>query len=247
MNYGKRISKIRQSKNITQKELASKLYVTDKTISSWESNRTEPSLEMIIKLSEILECSASYLLYGDNFKDNIEMEIKIKLTKEEYENLNKMMKLIGKFLLQSNQQDIYYQSDYLGDEINKLLRIRLSGNKKILTYKTYNNNMYYEEYEVEIDNSNNMMKIFDFIGLKKITEVKKERMIYSYQDKYEVSLDKVDNLGYFIEIEVKGTINDYFEEYDNLLKNSRNLGLNLNNIEQKRYPQLMISKELIGG
>ena len=40
---------------------------------------------MIIKLSEILECSASYLLYGDNFKDNIEMEIKIKLTKKEYE------------------------------------------------------------------------------------------------------------------------------------------------------------------
>ena len=46
--------------------LASKLYVTDKTISSWESNRTEPSLEMIIKLSEILQCSASYLLYGEN-------------------------------------------------------------------------------------------------------------------------------------------------------------------------------------
>ena len=133
MSYGERISKLRQSKNITQKELASKLYVTDKTISSWESNRTEPSIEMIIKLSEILECSASYLLYGDNYKDNIEMEIKIKLTKEEYENLNKMIKSIGKFLLQSNQQDIYYGSDYLGDEINKLLRLRLSGNKKILT------------------------------------------------------------------------------------------------------------------
>lgn len=87
-----------------------------------------------------------------------------------------------------------------------------------------------------------MMKIFDFIGLKNITEVKKERMIYSYQNKYEVSLDKVDNLEYFIEIEVKGTINDFFDEYDNLLNGSRNLGLNLNNIEQKRYPQLMISK-----
>lgn len=247
MNYGERISKLRQSKSITQKKLASKLYVTDKTISSWESNRTEPSLEMIIKLCEILECSVSYLLYGDNFKDNIEMEIKIKLTKEEYENMNKTMKSIGKFLLQSNQQDIYYQLDYLGEEINKLLRLRLSGNKKVLTYKIYNNIMYYEEYEVEINNSNNIMKIFDFIGLKKITEVKKERMIYSYQDKYEISLDKVDNLGYFIEIEVKGTINNYFEEYDNLLKNSENLGLNLNNIEQRRYPQLMISKQLIGG
>lgn len=242
MSYGERISKLRQSKNITQKELASKLYVTDKTISSWESNRTEPSLEMIIKLSEILEWSASYLLYGDNFKDNIEMEIKIKLTKEEYEKMKKMMKSIGKFLLQSNQQDIYYGSDYFISDSNKFLRLRLSGNKKVLTYKTYNNNMYYEEYEVEIDNSNNMMKILDFIGLKNITEVKKERMIYSYQNKYEVSLDKVDNLEYFIEIEVKGTINDFFDEYDNLLKDSRNLGLNLNNIEQKRYPQLMISK-----
>ena len=242
MSYGERISQLRQSKNITQKELASKLYVSDKTVSSWESNRTEPNLEMIIKLSEILECSASYLLYGDNFKDNIEMEIKVKLTKEEYEKLNKKMKLIGKFLLQSNQQDIYYRSDYFGSDNNKLLRLRLSGNKKVLTYKTYNNNMYCEEYEVEIDNSNNMIKILDSIGLKKITEVKKERYIYSYQDKYEISLDKVYNLGYFIEIEVKGTINNYFEEYDNLLKNSKNLGLNLNNIEQKRYPQLMINK-----
>ncbi len=241
MNYGERISKLRQSKNITQKELALKLYVTDKTISNWESNRTEPSLEMIVKLSEILECSASYLLYGNKIKDNIEMEIKVKLTKEEYNNLNKLMKLKGNLLLESNQQDTYYQSYYINNNINRLLRIRLSGNKKILTYKNYDNKMYCEEYEVEVDNGNNLKKIFDFIGLKKIVEVKKERKIYSYKDKYEVSLDKVDSLGYFIEIEVKGTIENYLEEYDNLLKNSKNLGLNLNNIEQKRYPQLMIS------
>ena len=102
MNYGKKISKLRQNKNITQKELASKLYVTDKTISSWESNRTEPSLEMIIKLSEILECNPSYLIYSDNLKNNIEMEIKVRLTKEEFENLNKIMESKGEFLLESN-------------------------------------------------------------------------------------------------------------------------------------------------
>ena len=67
-------------------------FVTDKTISSWESNRTEPSMEMLIRLSEILECNVSYLLYGENFKDNIEMEIKVKLTKAEYDNLNEIMK-----------------------------------------------------------------------------------------------------------------------------------------------------------
>ena len=243
MNYGEIISKLRQSKNITQKELASKLYVTDKTISSWESNRTEPSLEMIIKLSEILECGVSYLLYGDNLRDNIEMEIKIRLTKEEYDNLNNLMKTKGRLLLESNQQDIYYQSNYLIGDMNKSLRIRTSGNKKILTYKNYNSKMYCEEYEVEIDNSGNLEKIFDSIGLAKITIVNKNRKIYNYFDKYEVSLDKVDNLGYFIEIEVKEIINDYLEEYDDLLKISKSLGLNLNNIEQKRYPQLMINND----
>lgn len=243
MNYGERISKLREDKKITQKELASKLYVTDKTISSWESNRTEPSLEMIIRLSEVLECSASYLLYGNNSKENVEMEIKVKLSKEEYDNLNETMKIRGKFLLESNQQDTYYQPVYLNNDMTKLLRIRLSGNKKIVTYKNLNNKMYCEEYEVEIDNSNNLEKIFDSIGLKKITVIKKNRKNYSYLDKYEVSLDKVDDLGYFIEIEVKDTIKDYMQEYDNLLKNSKNLGLNLNNIVKERYSQLMINNK----
>lgn len=243
MNFAERISKLRQNKGITQRELASKLYVTDKTVSSWESNRTEPSLEMIIKLSEILECSAGYLLHGDTFRDNVEMEIKIKLTKEEYDNLNKKMKQEGEFLLESNQQDIYYQSDYLCQDKNKSLRIRLSGNKKILTYKNYNNKMYCEEYEVEIDSSYNLKKILNSIGLTKLIEVKKIRKIFSYLNKYEVSLDKVDKLGFFIEIEVKGKITNYLEEYDNLLKNSKKLGLNLDNIEQKRYPQLMINNK----
>ena len=247
MNFGERISKLRRSKKNTQKELASKLFVTDKTISSWESNRPEPNLEMIVKLSETLECSASYLIFGDNFKDNIEMEIKIKLTKEEFEKLNKYMKSVGTYLLHSNQQDIYYQSDYMDGDINKSIRLRLSGNKKILTYKTYNNNMYCEEYEVEIDNSNNLQKIFDFMGLKKVAEVKKERRVYSYQDKYAVFLDRVENLGYYLEIEVKGTIKDFYEEYDNLLKGCRYLGLNLNNIERKRYPELLLNKKLNGG
>lgn len=240
MGYGERISKLRQDKNITQRELASKLFVTDKTISSWESNRTEPSLEMIIRLSEVLECSASYLLYDENNKDNVEMEIKIRLDRDEYNDLIEFMKQNGKFIIETNQKDTYYQSDYLNGDKNSLLRIRESGNKKILTCKNNNNNMYCNEYEVEIDNSDNLDKIFGFIGLKKLTEVNKNRKIYSYLDKYEVSLDKVDNLGYFIEIEVKKTIDNYKDEYDELLKNSKKLGLNLNNIEHKRYSQLMI-------
>ena len=72
MNIGKRLNKLRNMKNITQLELANILFVSDKTISSWESNRTKPNLEMLVKLAEILSCNVGYLIYGDNSKDNVE-------------------------------------------------------------------------------------------------------------------------------------------------------------------------------
>lgn len=55
--------------------MAKKIFVTDKTISSWESNRTEPSLKTIIKLSELLDCNASYLIYGNTKKNKYRKEI----------------------------------------------------------------------------------------------------------------------------------------------------------------------------
>lgn len=44
-----KIKRIRKEK-ISQQELANKLFVSDKTISSWEQNRTEPNLDMIVKI-----------------------------------------------------------------------------------------------------------------------------------------------------------------------------------------------------
>ena len=88
MNIGKRLNKLRNMKNITQLELANILFVSDKTISSWESNRTKPNLEMLVKLAEILSCNVGYLIYGDNPKDNVETEIKIKISEKEYVKLS---------------------------------------------------------------------------------------------------------------------------------------------------------------
>ena len=65
MNLGKRISKLRTLKKLSQEDLAKKLFVSNKTISSWETNRTEPGLEDIVRLSEIFDCSVVYLIYGD--------------------------------------------------------------------------------------------------------------------------------------------------------------------------------------
>ena len=100
MNLGSRIARLRKEKGITQQQLADRIYVADKTISSWESNRTEPNLEVIIKISGIL-------IYGDNPKNDI--EIKIKLSKDEFEIIENIMKNKAKFLKNNKQYDTYYQ------------------------------------------------------------------------------------------------------------------------------------------
>ncbi len=107
INIGNRIKKLRQSKNITQQQLANTLFITDKTISSWEATRTEPSLEMLIKLSETLDCSISYLIYGDIPKNDIETEIKIKLTLDEYNKLQLYISNHANDLGKTKQLDTY--------------------------------------------------------------------------------------------------------------------------------------------
>lgn len=49
------IKKYRKLNNLTQKELGARIGVSDKTISSWENNRTAPDLEMLTLLYETLD------------------------------------------------------------------------------------------------------------------------------------------------------------------------------------------------
>ena len=244
MSIGDRLCKLRKSKGFTQLDLANKLFITDKAISSWEQNRTEPSLEMLVKIAEILDCSIGYLVYGDNPRSDVETEIKIKITKDEYDVLSNFMKQNAKFIKESNQVDTYYQPTYrkfLNDkEINEWLRIGERGNKKILNYKNWHDNMYCDEYEVEIDNKENLDRIFNVLGLEQIAVVDKTRVNYLYIDKYEISLDFVKTLGYFIEIEVKKYTKEPMDEYNDILKLAKDLNLNLDNIDKRGYPYYII-------
>lgn len=62
---GQLISKKRKELNITQKDLASKLHITDKAISKWERGLSFPDISMLIPLSEVLNISLYDLLKGE--------------------------------------------------------------------------------------------------------------------------------------------------------------------------------------
>jgi transcriptional regulator with XRE-family HTH domain len=64
---GQRIKELRQSKKITQQELANQFSVERSTVASWETDRSSPSAETVARLSEIFGVTNDYLLSGKKF------------------------------------------------------------------------------------------------------------------------------------------------------------------------------------
>lgn len=65
MQIGNNIKYWRELRNMTQSELAHSLNISDKTVSSWEINRTEPKMGMIQNICSVLNCRTSDII-GDN-------------------------------------------------------------------------------------------------------------------------------------------------------------------------------------
>lgn len=64
MGIGKNIKMIRTHVGMDQKELADRLQVSNKTVSSWECERTNPKMGNIERMSQIFNCSKTDLLDG---------------------------------------------------------------------------------------------------------------------------------------------------------------------------------------
>ena len=60
--FRERLRELRIEKGLKQAELGTALNTTDDTIYSWEKGRSEPSIEMIVKICAFFEVTADYLL-----------------------------------------------------------------------------------------------------------------------------------------------------------------------------------------
>lgn len=69
MNVGSNIKHFRKINNLSQKELGDKIGVSNKTICSWEINRTEPDMEHFDMLCKIFGCSRNQLISGNDIND----------------------------------------------------------------------------------------------------------------------------------------------------------------------------------
>jgi transcriptional regulator with XRE-family HTH domain len=75
------ISTLRKDKNMTQKELADKLYVSDKAVSKWERGLAMPDIGLIERLADCLNVNVSEILKGEKI-DNMTKKGSDEIVKE---------------------------------------------------------------------------------------------------------------------------------------------------------------------
>ena len=85
IKIGRFIAETRKSKNLTQKQLAEKLSISDKTVSKWECGKGLPDVSIMLDLCEELQITVNDLLTGESVS-------KIDYQKKAEENMMNLMK-----------------------------------------------------------------------------------------------------------------------------------------------------------
>ena len=63
-DIGKNIKQLRLQQKMTQDELAERLFVTRQTVSNYETGKSKPDVDMLIKISEVFNTDVHQLIYG---------------------------------------------------------------------------------------------------------------------------------------------------------------------------------------
>lgn len=79
IKIGQFIAKCRKEVNLTQKQLAEKLNITDRAVSKWENGKSLPDSSIMLDLCDILQININDLLKGEIVMDNYDKELEKRL------------------------------------------------------------------------------------------------------------------------------------------------------------------------
>ncbi len=72
--FGTIIKKLREKHGMSQEELGDIVEVSDKTVSSWEINRTEPKMGIVQQLADYFNVTTDYLIKGEESNTTNELK-----------------------------------------------------------------------------------------------------------------------------------------------------------------------------
>ena len=84
VELSKQIKKYRKEANLSQEELADKVFVSRQTISNWENDKNYPDIKSLVLMSEVFHVSLDNLIKGDleKMKKEIDAQEYVKFQKD---------------------------------------------------------------------------------------------------------------------------------------------------------------------
>jgi adenylate cyclase class 2 len=183
--------------------------------------------------------------------ENIEIEIKIAIDNETFNTCKSYLSKHAKFISSIKEVDQYFNSSkksFLAPSYPyEWLRLRKKNSHVILNYKHWypvNSpiSTHCAELEAEVSDYDSLMRIFKAVGIRSLITVEKAREKYLYNNDFEISLDHVQELGYFIEIEFVGNKSSISDAQMEITKLAMKLNLDLSKKDNRGYPYLLLEK-----
>jgi len=156
----------------------------------------------------------------------MEIEIKAKCNEDKFNFLKeKIVELGGVKAKDKHQVDQYYnlpQEDLRGTK--RYIRVRQEGEGAILAFHENVNEGLTNEYEIHVSDNKILETILEKFGLKKLGLIDKYREKFDLNE-FEICLDKVKDIGTFVEIETDGDESDWKEKRQKCIDLLKKIGL----------------------
>ena len=168
-----------------------------------------------------------------------EVEVKARIGEE----TRRLVRARCRFLREERHVDIYFDAPHrrLADS-GEVLRLRQIDGRAVLTYKKKRVNAdvrVREEIEVHVGNGDAAAEILKRLGFRVLAEIRKRREIFELGD-CQISLDDVEGLGEFLEVELKSE--NVSDAKSRILALLRELGISDDAVEKRPYIQLYLEK-----
>jgi adenylate cyclase class 2 len=174
------------------------------------------------------------------------IEVEIKIPIDDIEKLRNIIKRRGTLVSIIKQNDIYFQHPSRDFSLtDEALRLREEDNKYQLTYKgpkISEMSKTRTEITINVNDFNKTKQLLEYLGFKTFINITKIRETYKINESF-VSIDYVNGLGYYAELEKEVSDIRRVSEIENELINlAKDLGLDVTKNIRKSYLELLLDK-----
>ncbi len=125
MKINDNLRELRLGRNLTQDQVAEKLNVTRQTVSSYESGRTRPDIDTLVRYSELFGIELESLIYG--YDKELKANRRIKITAIIIFALLTTLVAVGSLFFFISNEYFLMPQDYSGfDELADTWRIKMA-------------------------------------------------------------------------------------------------------------------------